>query len=176
MRKYAWMGVLVLMAGCSNNAPTSGPPKGSPQTDATIIGEGKKLLLDAEPAGAKGVIQTRKEARDGDTVVLVGRIGGSAKPFTEGRASFLIVDPSLKPESDCDCPWDFCELPKEELAAARATVKFVDRQGKTLTAGGKELFGVKELSTVVVTGKANRDDKGNLIVVASGLFVRKEKE
>ncbi len=57
---------------------------------------GPKFLLAAEPAGAKGVIDVRKEAKDGDEVVVVGQVGGDKQPFTEGRASFLIVDPSLQ--------------------------------------------------------------------------------
>jgi hypothetical protein len=139
---------------------------------SSTIADGKKLLLPSEPAGAKGVIEVRKNARDGDEVVVVGRVGGAAKPFTEGRAGFLIVDPSLKPCEDGDC--DYCETPEKELAAARASVKFVDGQGKTLQTGARELFGIKELTTVVVKGKANRDDKGNLTIVGSGLYVRKD--
>jgi hypothetical protein len=49
----------------------------------------------------------------------------------------------------------------------------VDEQGKTLPTGARELFGISELTTVVVRGKASRDDKGNLTVIASGLYVRK---
>ena len=37
----------------------------------------------------------------------------------------------------------------------------------------RKLFDVKELQTVVVRGKAKRDDKGNLTVLASSVFVRK---
>src|SRR4051794_21107581 len=83
---------------------------------------------------ARGVIEVRKEAKDGDEVVVVGRVGGSTKPFVEGRASFLIVDPSLKPAQHCDCPWDYCETPDEQRKAARATIRFADDRGKTLTA------------------------------------------
>jgi hypothetical protein len=86
---------------------------------------------------------------------------------------FLIADESLKPTAECDCPWDFCEYSKEERLAATANVKFVDDQGKTLPTGAREMFGISELTTVVVKGKASRDDKGNLTVIASGLYVRK---
>ena len=51
-------------------------------------------------------------------------------------------------------------------------VKFVDENGKSVETDARELLGVKELQTVVVTGKAQRDDAGNLTVLASGLFVR----
>jgi hypothetical protein len=120
------------------------------------------------------VIAVRKEAKDGDEVVVAGRVGGDEKPFTEGRAMFLIVDPSLKPTVECECPWDYCEYTKKDLAAARVLVKFVGGDGKTLQSEARKLFGIKELSTVVVKGKVQRDDKDNVVVVAERLFVRPE--
>jgi hypothetical protein len=158
-----------LAAGCGPNGPEGG---GAPKDDPAALAEGKKYLLSAEPAGAKGVIAVRKRAKAGDEVAVVGQVGGAQRPFTEGRAQFLIVDPSLKPTAECDCPWDFCELKKEKLAAARLSVQLVDAEGKTLRAGARAMFGIKELSVVVVKGKVRRDDKDNVIVVASGLFVR----
>ena len=43
-----------------------------------------------------------------------------------------------------------------------------------MKADAKELLSVKELSTVVVKGKAKRDDAGNLTVHASGVYVKKK--
>ena len=99
----------------------------------------------------------------------------AAVPFTAARATFLIVDPSLKPAVGCKCPWDYCETPDEEVKAATATVKVVDDAGKSLPAGAKDLFGIKELTTVVVTGTAKRDKEGNLTVLARGLYVRPDQ-
>ena len=42
-----------------------------------------------------------------------------------------------------------------------------------MKADARELLKVKELSTVVVKGKAQRDDVGNLTVIASGVYVKK---
>jgi hypothetical protein len=166
-----------LGAGCGpsgNNTPSGGPrpDRSRTRTDPAALAEGKKYLLPSEPAGSKGVIEVRTGAKDGDEVAVVGQVGGSDRPFTEGRATFLLVDPSLKVSCDCDCPWDFCEYPKKELAAARLSVKFVDPDGKTLRTGAREMFGIEELSTVVVKGKVRRDDKDNVVVIADGLFVR----
>lgn len=168
---------LVALSGCGGLIPDPEKnPDPQPKAAPSVLAEGKKLVLASEPAGAKGVLAIRKDAKDGDEVVVAGQVGGSTKPFTEGRASFLIVDPSLKPTEGCETPWDFCELSKKEVAAARLNVKFVDAEGKTLEGGARELFGLKELSGVVVKGKLSRDDKGNVIVVASGLFVRPEQK
>jgi len=165
--------VAVVAVGCDDagSSGSSGQGQGSPAAQA----DGKKFLLDAEPAGARGVLDIKKDAKDGDDVVVVGQVGGSTKPFTESRAAFLIVDPSLKPTFECHTPWDFCEATQEDLNAARASVKFVDAQGKTLQSGARELFGIKELSVVVVKGNVSRDDKGNFAIIGSGIFVRKDK-
>jgi hypothetical protein len=171
--------VTALVCGCGpNGSPSSGPPSTREEQptkpDPAALAVGKKFLLPAEPAGVKGVIDVRKQAKDGDEVVVAGRVGGASKPFTQGRANFLMVDPSLKPTAECDCPWDFCEYPKKELAAARLNVKFLGADGTTIKSGARELFGIKELSSVVVKGKVSRDDKDNVVVVASGIYVRRD--
>jgi hypothetical protein len=53
-----------------------------------------------------------------------------------------------------------------------ATVKFVDANGKTIESDARQLLGLKELQSVVVKGKAQRDEAGNLTVLASGVFVQ----
>src|SRR5438046_4660784 len=87
---------LLLALGCSQAAP-----------------DANKVVVGTEPPGAKGVLEVRKEAKDGDDVVIVGRVGGSKAPILEGAAVFTIVDPSFKPcnerEDDaCATPWDYC--------------------------------------------------------------------
>jgi len=168
---------LVALGGCGSLVPDpekNPDPQPKAKGHAVALPEGKKLMLPTEPAGVKGVIAIRKEAKDGDEVIVAGQVGGSTKPFTEGRAGFLIVDPSLKPTAECESPWDFCEYPTKEVAAARLSVKFVDADGKTIGTGARELFGIAELSQVVVKGKVHRDDKDNIVVVASGIYVRPE--
>ena len=44
--------------------------------------------------------------------------------------------------------------------------------GKPVATDARELLGVKELDTLVVQGKAQRDDSGNLTILASKVFVR----
>jgi hypothetical protein len=107
---FALLGLPALViVGCTRTDPTAknaSDPKASEEAKA-------KYLLASEPADAKGVIDVKKEAKDGDRVVVVGRIGGSKEPFTKGRVSFTFVDPSFVPcnekgEEDSETPWDFC--------------------------------------------------------------------
>jgi hypothetical protein len=161
---------LLAIAGCSKSDPAGAGAKG-----ANL--DGSKYLLGSEPEGGADVIAVRESAQNDDQVTIVGRIGGSADPWVEGMAAFSIVDPSLKACSDiegdaCPKPWDYCcELDK--LKTATALVKVVDESGEVVAADARELLNVKELQTVVVQGKAQRDDEGNLTVLATGIHVRK---
>jgi hypothetical protein len=160
----------VLVAGCNTGTPSGEPAAG-------LSAAGDRYLLAEEPAGARGVEEARKEARDGDDVVVVGRIGGDARPWVEGKAAFWIVDPKLKScketeDDGCATPWDYCCTPREDLRKLLATIKVTDDKGHTVPVDARILLGLKELQTVVVRGRARRDDKGNLTVLANGVFVR----
>jgi hypothetical protein len=109
-------------------------------------------------------------------LTLVGRIGGDVNPWIEGQAAFLVVDSALKPcnekdDDGCKTPWDYC-CDVNDLPAHRAMVKVVDASGKTVATDAKKLLGIKELQTVVIHGRAKRDEAGNLTVLADGVFVR----
>ena len=165
------LGVMGLLVGCGQTSSTPGPVTKSvaPKIDGT------KFVLAEEPADAKTVDEVREVAKDGDEVVIVGRIGGDRDPWVADRAAFLIIDPSRIPCSErtgdsCKTPWDYCC--ETDLAKSKATIKFVDEAGKTLANDARQLLNVKELQTVVVKGQAKRDEAGNLTVLASGLFVR----
>lgn len=166
--------------GCNREtAPARGdsvaaPPAAIPQE---ALDKGR-FLLTTEPAGAKGIRAARKDAKDGDDVVIVGRIGGERQPWVEGRAAFRVVDAAFTPcnekgDDGCKTPWDYCCDDSDELHQGMATVKVVDGEGKTVPVDARKLLDVKELQTVVVKGKAKRDEQGNLTVLASGLYVRR---
>lgn len=163
-RAFLCLGVLVAATGLAGCGGGSGP----------AAGPERAYLADTEPAGAVDVGQARKSAVDQEDVVLVGRIGGSASPFVQGLAAFTIVDlavPHCTAEEGCPTPWDYC-CEQDQVKKSIATVKIVDAAGQPLARDARELLGVKELSTVVVRGKAQRDAQGNLSVLASQVFVK----
>ena len=172
--------VVGLFVGCGQSGvnPSDASPERVPTSAPTV--DGSQFLLASEPEGVMDVIQAREAARDKDNVVIVGRIGGRAKPWIEGRAAFSIVDRSLKACSDipgntCKMPWDYCCEPNTNLRNSSATIKLVDQEGKLVPTDARELLQVKELQTVVIRGKASRDDVGNLTVLADGVFLRNER-
>jgi hypothetical protein len=139
--------------------------------------EGKAFVLDVESAAAKGVKETREVAKDANEVTVIGRIGGDTNPWVDGQAAFLVVDNALKPcnEKDddaCETPWDYC-CDTDALPTHKAMIRFVDAEGKTVATDARKLLGLKELQTVVIRGKAKRDEAGNLTVLADGIHVRR---
>jgi hypothetical protein len=157
--------------GCGRNDANPGPtgPQGA-TADGPTDGGGKYVLGD-EPAGAKSVIDVRKQAKDGDEIVLVGRIGGSGKPFT-GRAAFTVVDLSLEPCDDDGCGNPWCSVDPKELKEAVTLVRFTDAEGKTLPTDARQLLGAQMCQTVVVKGHAKRDEDGRFTVVAKGIHLK----
>jgi hypothetical protein len=160
---------VLAVAGCARSEPAP------PATTDTAGGRSKQLLT-TEPEGASSVLEMRETAQDWDEVVVVGRIGGSEHPWVDGRAAFSIVDLTLQACSDiegdeCETPWDYC-CETDRLPQATALVKLTDDQGSLLATDARELLQVKELRTVVVRGKARRDDAGNVTIQATGLYVR----
>jgi hypothetical protein len=171
-----YWGMLVLVAGLS--AGCSQPSAQPAQTGAahTAKASDPAYLLTDRPADAQGVAAARKsEAGEGE-VAVEGLIGGSEKPFVEGVAAFTIVDPAIPhcgADEGCPTPWDYC-CNTDQLKDNTAVVKIVGADGKTLSKDARELLGVKELSKVVVRGKATQDDEGNLTVLADKVYVAKD--
>jgi hypothetical protein len=138
-----------------------------------------QFLLKEEPKDAKAVIDVRKDAKNGEDVVVVGRIGGRKNPWVKGAAAFSIVDEAIKScdqihGDNCPTPWDYCC--EEDLPQKTVFVSFVDESGKIVKEDARKLLKLKELQTVVVVGKAKRDKADNVSIQATNVFVRDEKE
>ena len=156
--------------GSASNASTQ------TATSASSI-DGSQFVLTEEPDGAVGVIEARESAEDGDELVLVGRIGGEANPWIEGRAAFTLLDPSMLVVDESVgmaegqlCTADCCAT---ERLACTTLVKFVDATGALVAVDARKLLGVSQDDMVVVKGTAKRDESGNFQLLATGLHVRK---
>ena len=164
-----WVAVVCVigMSGCGD------PPEGPPPVAIDVT----PYLLSEPPGDAEEVKSVHEAGGTDRDVVIVGKIGGRSDPWIEGRAAFNIVDRSVKscsdiPGDDCPTPWDYC-CTQGDLPGSTALVKVVGGDGRTLFGDARKLFGVKELQTVIIKGKARKDDAGNLTVVASGLYFKK---
>lgn len=165
--------ILSAVVGCGRSNSSDAPT----QHLTPVSVDGSKYVLADEPDGAIGVIAARQTAIDGEPIVVVGRIGGSANPWIEGRAAFTLLDASmvLVANGTEDAAGEVCldDCCAAERAESTALVKVVDANGKVLTADARQLLGVAADDMVVVRGKANKDNNGNFVVIADGVHIRR---
>ncbi len=134
----------------------------------------KPLVVESgAPTQVIGVSQARETAPDGEEVTVEGRL----KDFVAGKAAFTIVDgsiPSCKEMEDdhCPTPWDYCCVAPNKLAVNSAAVQLVGADGKVLDGNLQGVNSIDNLSTVVVTGKAEKDAAGNLVIAANKVFLK----
>ncbi len=156
-----------LVAGCSESKAPSA------STNARSAPDPAYLLQD-KPADVLGVAQAHNDSRNGDAIAVEGRIGGTARPFVEGLAAFTLVDAKLlgcPDQQGSATPWDYC---CSDTAGQLALVQIVGPDAQPVSKDARELLGVAELSKVVVRGRAQRDDQGNLTVLADKVHVVKD--
>ncbi len=161
----------ILAVGCGPTSPT--PFSEVSNSNLSTMPTASEILLSERPENAMPVADARRIVTDGQVVALLGRIGGGATPWVEGRAAFTIVDPKLEPcqpGEGCPTPWDYCCV-TDQIPVNRAMVKIVDAAGETMPQDARQWLGLKELQTVIVKGAAKRDEAGNLTVLATGVFV-----
>jgi len=167
MSKFTLLSLaLVALASCSHEETPPAAPKSTAKVPAT-------LRLDQAPPAALSVIEMRKSAANGADVVVTGR----AKDFVATKAVFTIADLSLKSCADrgdkmeCDTPWDYCCADPKSVTEGTAAIQVLD--GAEIATGSLQGWnGLDHLKPVVVHGKLEKDDKGNLTVVADGIYVQ----
>ena len=151
---------------------TPEPPAKAPSTiPAGLITKG--------PAAGTGVSAVKVTSQQGDTITLVGRIGGSEEPFGADRAVFTIVDPALKSCADagdpghCETPWDYCCEDRASLKRSTATIEIAGPDGRPLKVALRGVSGLDPLATVAVTGTViEQNDAGVLVVRATKIEIR----
>jgi hypothetical protein len=158
----AFVFVAAVLVGCERESAKTAAPT---QTTAAELLPAD-LFATTQPAGAVDVVAAKKSAKDGDAVVIKGRIGGQKEPLAANRAVMTIADISLPtcdktPMDTCKTPWDSCCEPAEELVA------------KPIKAGLAGNNGLAPNKHVVVAGTAKTAGGGGdaLIVQAKQIFV-----
>ncbi|MBK1830827.1 hypothetical protein JIN77_08830 [Verrucomicrobiaceae bacterium R5-34] len=151
---------------------TENPPAA---TDSSL----QSMVLTSAPSGAKQVSEIRQSAKEGDQVVVSGKIIGGATPFVAGRAMMILGDPTKLTSCDlhegdqCTTPWDVCCDDPDVIKQSIVTVQVLDEEGKPLKEGLKGLGGMKELSKLVVTGVvADGSTADNMLINATGFYIQ----
>jgi hypothetical protein len=177
------LALLAALAACGDDQHGDQPSHATPPAKAAAGAAGLPAgLVTTGPADGPGVAAAKATAKQGQPITLVGRIGGSRRPFVEGRAVFTIVDPAVKSCSDlgdadhCETPWDYCCEPRENLKRHIATIEIDGADGKALPVAVKGVAGLDPLATVAVTGTVTEaNDAGLLVVRATHIEVKPAK-
>ena len=176
MKTKLILAAVCLLASCQEKSATTAVEQ---KAAAAPSAELSKVLAAAPTGEAKAIHVARTTAKPGDEITLTGRIMGSKKPFVEGRAAFMVGDPELltacneMPGDECKTPWDACCDSAEDKKTGTATIQIAGADGKVLAEGVEGVGGLKNLATVVVTGKVAPGSSADaLIVNATALQVK----
>jgi hypothetical protein len=160
---------VLFLAACKESQPTANTSPGeSPSAEKTLM---EQVLKTAPQGEAKAIKEVKASAKPGDEVTLTGRIMGNVKPFVEGRAAFMLADPSLitacsdNPGDECETPWDACCDSPEDKKKAIATIQIVNAEGRVLKQGIEGTGGLANLATVTVSGKVADGSAGDVLIV-----------
>lgn len=162
----------LLVAACGRQSEPVAPPE-APAADWTEVFAAEMLT------GTPTAIPTvRNQAKPGDEVLLEGKIMGVPQPFVEGRAVFVLGDDATITSCDemaddhCTTPWDACCDPKDVRHQGTATIQVVDADGQLVRQGLKGVHGLKELSSVRISGViADTSKPEAMIVNATKIYV-----
>jgi hypothetical protein len=160
---------VLLLAACKESQSTTSAASGeSSSEDKSLIAS---VLKTAPKGEAKAIKDVKATAKPGDEVTLTGRIMGNSKPFVDGRAAFIIADPSLisacsdTPGDECETPWDACCNTPEEKKKAIATIQIVNAEGRVLKQAIEGAGGIANLAKLTVSGKVAEGSAGDLLII-----------
>lgn len=147
--------VLITMTGCGDGG-NKNPSTGNPASASTgSLPDG--LIVATKIEGSKSITELKKDAKEGDEVILRGVVGGDVKPFVANRAMVSVIDYAVVSCKDngeeCPTPWDYCCTPQDELTKGRATIQVVGSDGHPLKVALDAGQKIKPYDVIVVRGK-----------------------
>lgn len=175
MKTKLLLAFLVLtLASCEKKEPAASVETTAPNA------EFDSYFTDQPIAEPKAIHLAGPDVKPGDEIVIHGLIMGREKVFVDGRASFLLGDRekltpcNAVPGDECETPWDACCDSKEAKRGHIASIQIVDADGRVLTGGLKGVKGLKELSSLTVSGTVDQSSTPeNLVVNAKVIHVTK---
>ena len=166
------------LLGCDTKTTEQNAPSNDPTTTQAPTGIPAETYLTERPADVLDLVEIKKSAKAGDTVVFLARVGGRVKPFAEKQAIFVAADPSLKScelmstEDYCTMPWDYCCTSREDLKRGTATIRILGDDGRPVATSAQGAGGLEPLKFIVVAGTvSDRNDEGLFVVDADRIWV-----
>lgn len=159
---------LVLLSGCSESS--SSPQAQAPTSEGTAQPAAYAWVLTSAPEGDVSITEAKANAKEGDQIVIRGRIGGRHAPISADSPVFTIVDLGLEycgqtTDDQCGTPWDYCCETPSTIATNSATVQVL---GDAIDLSGA---GLEPLDEVILIGTVGpRPDEQVLTIRATGVY------
>ena len=138
----------------------------------------EKFFTEEAIPKAQAIHIARKTAKPGEEISLKGALIGREKIFVDGRASFILGDPEKltscdkMPDDHCATPWDACCDSKELKKIGVVSIQILGEDGRVLSGNLKGTKGMKELSSITLTGTVDQSSTAdNLVVNATKIHV-----
>jgi len=155
-----------MLTGCKEN---------STAVQVSTVPATTTWVLTSAPVGAQSVTEAKASAKEGEQIVLRGRIGGRKTPLTEGSPVFTMMDLAIphcgeNPDDACRTPWDYCCETPDTITTNSATVQIMDAHGQPITES-PAAEGLSALDEVIVVGTvAPRPSENVLTIRATGIY------
>jgi hypothetical protein len=127
-----------------------------------------KVVLATDPGPAKSVVEAKLLGTE-DRVVVTGRIA----LVVAGTFAFKLADLSMpycgekNTGENCKTPWDYCCETAARITANTLTVEARTADGKPIATPA--LPDLRLLDAVKVTGTLQKDEHGNVVLLADGV-------
>jgi hypothetical protein len=161
-------GLLITLAGCDK----ASSEKAVETTATTEKAQPIEWILTSEPQGAISITEAKANGKEGDTVILRGRIGGRHSPISADSPVFTVIDLQLEycgqnEDDGCSTPWDYCCETPGTIASNSATVQIVGEGSVNPVAAGLEA-----LDEVILIGTVGpRPTEEVFTIRATGVYL-----
>lgn len=126
---------------------------------------------DNAPENPQTIHLLRSTAKPGDEVTVSGLVMGRKQPFVDGRAAFVLGDPSKLtpcnrvPGDKCKTPWDVCCDDDELILESTATIQLLVENNRVLAHSIKGAHGLAELSLITLTGTVDKASTAEALII-----------
>jgi len=154
---------LLLLSACQKSTQTT-----TVEAPATAFDE---WFTDTAPKNPQTIHALRTSAKPGDEVTVSGLVMGREQPFVDGRAAFVLGDPTKLtpcnrvPGDECTTPWDVCCDEDSLILESTATIQLLGNNGRVLANSIKGVHGLTELSLVTLTGIVDKASTGEALII-----------
>ena len=163
--------LLIVVSGC-NEASTEQTSKAANAAEQT---QPNAWLLTSAPEGAVSITEAKVNGKEGDTMVIRGRIGGRKSPISTESAVFTVVDLGLSycgqhEDDSCGTPWDYCCETPSTITNNSATVQIVGEGIVNPNAAGLEA-----LDEIILVGTVGSRPTDQVFTIhATGVYLVNE--